>query len=111
MSYEKKIFVFAGETELDITADATSEGIEMPENYLWSVSPNIVAAITGAPTYTIEVSSDGHTWFEYTSDLTDMAITTSTGVEGFEYILMRIVVSANSASAGDVEFLLVRREI
>lgn len=111
-NWKKQRFMFTGVSELDITADATSDHIDMPENYIWSVSPNIVAAVTGAPTYTVQASSDGTTWFNYTDSLTDIAIDSiAPDVEGFGFSLMRVVVTANGASAGEIQFVLGTKQI
>lgn len=111
---EKKIkhkFVFSGVTNVDVTSDATSAAIVLPENYIWSITPQVVVSITGSPTYTVQVSNNGTDWFDYTSDLTDAAITFSADVQGFGYQLMRIDFTSAGASDGEVEFLLWAKQI
>lgn len=109
MSYKKENITFAGLPNLNVTSDATSDVITMMENYIWSVSPNVVSALTGSPTYTIQASSDGNTWFNYTTDLTDVNVTTALDVEGFGFPLMKVVLSANGASAGIISFVLSKK--
>lgn len=107
-SFKKQAFVFSGSDELNVATGGTSDPIQFLENYLWSVSPNAVgAAPTAGATYTVQASSDGNTWFDYSSLLTDVAIADSLDVEGFGFPLMRLVVTGGGT--GTVKFELTQK--
>lgn len=106
-SYKKQVITFGGSEEADMSASETSDVINIPENVIWSISPNVTTAIVGSPTYTVQASSDNNTWFDYTTDLTGVAITDALDVEGFGFPFMRITTVAGTSGA--VKFTLITK--
>lgn len=64
----------------------------------------------GDPTYTIEVSNDNLTWFEYNNLSTDVSVNDAVDDNHLAWIYMRVVYDAKTETTGTVEFELTQKQ-
>lgn len=108
-NFKKQALTFGGSKDLNLASgNATSDALAVTENYIWNLSPNRVANVTGAPTYTVQVSNNGDDWYDFDTELTNLAITSAAEVQGLSYGLIRVSVTANSAT-GTIGFEFVTK--
>lgn len=106
----KRSFNFTSDgTVHDATVGETSEPLSSCFNYRWSVTPIISGLVGGPPTYTIEVSNDNSTWFEYNSESTNISVVDAVEDDHLAFIFMRIVHTVNGATGGTVEYLFTQK--
>jgi len=103
-------FVFTSD---GITHDATVSEISdalTPQcaNYVWNITPKNVGVI-GIPTYTVEVSSDGITWFDYDTLFTDVSTVDAVEDTQLSFTHIRVNHNGGTASAGTVEYLFTQK--
>lgn len=95
---------------VDATNDFTTDKFRFEVSQNWSVSFKD-NSVVGLPTYTIEVSNNGSTWYELNVLSTDVKFDDSITSDFFSYRFMRVVYSANGASAGTVDLELSTKNI
>lgn len=95
-------------TDHDATVNETSDALVNCNNYVWNITPTNTGVV-GIPTYTVEVSDNGVSWFEY--DLLFVDVSTVDAVEDTQlsFTMIRIVHKSGTASAGTVEYLLTQK--
>ena len=106
----QRYFQWTGEGQShDATITANSLALESCANYTWSVTPVPSGIVGGPPTYTIEVSNDGVTWFEYSPLSTNVAIVDAVDDIHLAFTFMRIVHTANGTTAGTVDYYFTQK--
>ncbi len=93
-----KEFIRAGFPTIDLSIDGPTDSLSVCENYVWIITPNTLAAIVGAPTWTVEVSSNDVDWFEYNNESTDVAIVDAVDDNHAAFAYIRLVISSNGGS-------------
>lgn len=107
----ERTFNFTSDGEIhDATVDETSEALESCQNYTWSITPILVGITGGTPEYTIEVSNDGVTWFEYNNASTNVSVEDAVDDTHLAFTKIRIVHDAKGASSGTVEYKFVQKQ-
>ena len=96
-------------TSHDVTVSEASELLESCSNYVWNVSPS-VTGLSGSPTYTIEVSNDGTTWFEYATEFTGVDIDDAVEDTQLSFKYMRVNHIAGTSTAGVVTYTLTQKQ-
>jgi hypothetical protein len=107
---KKTKFIFSDGTSHDATVSETSESIQSCYKYQWSLAPIINGLTAGDPTYTIEVSNDNLTWFEYNNLSTDVSVNDAVDDNHLAWIYMRVVYDAKTETTGTVEFELTQKQ-
>lgn len=102
---QKLYFQWSDGQTHDATLSETSSVIDFCENFNWAVSPNPSGLTANTPDYTIEVSNDGITWFDYNALSTNVAIADAVDDIHLAWTKMRIKYNANTETTGTVEFL------
>jgi len=102
------IFTSDGITH-DATVDETSEKLDSCQNYKWSVTPNPQSLTGGTPEYTIEVSNDNITWFDYDSASSGLDVNNAVDDTHLAFIYMRIKHEAKGSTGGTVEYLFTQK--
>ena len=102
-------FTFSDGQGHDVTIDETSEPLQSCQDYKWSITPNTQLLVGGPPLYTIEVSNDGSSWFEYNSESTDITTDNAVCDDHLAFTQMRIVHKANGSTSGNVEYIFVQK--
>lgn len=96
-------------TSHDVTFSEASESLESHSNYVWNVSPSVVG-LSGLPIYTIEVSNDGTTWFEYATEFTNVAIDDAVEDTQLSFKYMRVNHVAGTSTVGTVTYTLTQKQ-
>lgn len=106
---QKYLFMFTSDGSVhDATVTETSIALENCNNYVWNITPTNVGVV-GVPTYTVEVSDNGISWFEYDTLFTDVDTVHAVEDTQLSFTMIRIVHKAGTASAGTVEYLLTQK--
>lgn len=87
---------------VDATNDFTTDGYPFEISHDWSVSFKD-NAVTGLPTYTLQVSNNNSTWYNLNVLSTGVKFDDSITSDFISYRFMRVVYTANGASAGTVD--------
>lgn len=90
----------------DATSNFTTDKYEFKSSHDWSVSIEGTGIVGGPPTYTVEVSNNDSLWYEYNNSSTNIDIADSVADHYFGFRYMRVIYSANAASAGTVHVQL-----
>lgn len=90
----------------DATNDVTTDSFEFKSSHDWSVSIPGDSITGGPPTYTVEVSNDDSTWYDYNNSSTDIDVVDAVADHYFSFRYMRVNYSANGTSAGTVDMRL-----
>lgn len=106
----ERTFIFSDGTAHDATISETSEALMSCQNYTWSVSPTAIGLTGGTPEYTIEVSNDGVTWFEYNNASTDVSVEDAVDDIHLSFTQMRINHNSKGSTSGTVEYLFVQKQ-
>jgi len=107
---KKTKFVFSDGTSHDATVSETSEAVQSCYKYEWSLAPIKTGLTIADPTYTIEVSNDGTTWFEYNNLSTDVSVNDAVDDNHLAWIFMRVVYDAKTETTGTIEFELTQKQ-
>lgn len=105
----KFIFTSDGTTH-DATVSETTESIQSCYKYDWSVAPIQSGLTVGDPIYTIEVSNDNITWFEYNNLSTDVSVEDAVDDDHLAWVWMRIVYNSGTETTGTIEFELTQKQ-
>lgn len=92
-------------TAVDATSDFTTDAFEFESSHRWAVALS-ETGLVGAPTFTVQVSSDKVKWYDWDALSTNVAIADSPDATYMSYRFMRVVYSANTASAGTINAML-----
>ena len=89
--------------EVDATSNFTTDEIQFPNSLSWSVTFKRNAVVGGTPVYTIEVSNNGNTWYDYNNLSTDVSLEDSVADDSMSYTFMRIQYLAAGVSSGTLD--------
>lgn len=103
-----RIFEFTDGENHDATVDETSDALENCFNYVWNVTPKNTGLV-GVAQYTIEVSNDGVSWFDYATVFTNVSTVDAVEDIQFSFTKMRINHKSSTATAGTVKYLLTQK--
>jgi len=110
MSLPYKIyFQFTDGQNHDATVTETSLPLEFCDNYKWSITPNAQGIAGATPSYTLEVSNDGITWFEYNNNSTNVSVTDAVDDIHLAFTMLRLVHDGTGTSGGTVEYLFLSK--
>lgn len=98
----QKTLLFGGSTTTPLTADVVSDSLKVEQTYAWNISPS-TTDLTGAPTYTVEVSNNDVDWYSYDDLFTDIALTKAVESEAISFLYVRVAITSNGAT-GSAEF-------
>ncbi len=87
---------------VDATSNFTTDSYRFEISQDWSVSFKD-NAVVGLPTYTLEVSNNNATWYDLNVLSTNVKLEDSITSDFISYRYMRVVYTANAASAGTVD--------
>ena len=104
---EFNVFQFGDGSDHDATVDETSSAIDTPNNFGWNVAPTSTG-VSGVAQYTVEVSQDGVTWFDYAVIFTNVANVDAVEDPFLTWEKMRINHKAGSSTAGTVKYTLTQ---
>ena len=88
----------------DATIGFTTDAVEWCYSHDWSVGMT-TSGIDGAATYTIEVSNDNVTWYEYDANSTDLSVADSFEWDYFGYKYQRLVYTPTGVTVGTITAL------
>lgn len=104
-----QIFNFTSDGENhDATVNETSESVENCSNYVWNVTPTNTGLV-GVAQYTIEVSNDGVSWFDYATVFTNVSTVDAVEDIQLSFTKMRIKHIASTATAGTTKYTLTQK--
>jgi len=98
-----QVFQFGDGSDHDATVDETSTHIETPRNSGWNVAPSPIG-VSGTAQYTVEVSQDLVTWFDYATIFTNVIHNDAVEDPFSTWSYMRIAHKAGSATVGTVKY-------
>jgi len=87
---------------VDATSNFTTDPFDFKSSSDWAVAL-IETGLVGAPTFSVEVSTNQTKWYEWDALSTNVAIDDSPDADYMSFAYMRIVYLANGASAGTIE--------
>lgn len=98
----KSFFFQQGLTvDIPVNVDGVTDALEFCSNYVWFLQPFFTGI--GAPTYTLEMSSDGINWKAYKVAATDVDILNALDDTHLSGQFLRIAITSNGAT-GTVRF-------
>jgi len=103
-------FVFTSDGIIhDATVSEISDALT-PQcaNYVWNITPKNIGVV-GIPQYTVEVSSDGISWFDYDTLFTGVSTVDAVENTQLSFTHIRIKHISGTASAGTVAYLLTEK--
>lgn len=89
--------------QVDIGAGGTTTPFEICFQYGWSLAPTVTGT-PGTAKYTVEVSQDNVTYFDYKTLATGVDIEDAVEDNTFSWSWIRIAVTPGGPSAGTVDF-------
>jgi hypothetical protein len=107
---KKTKFEFGDGTSHDATVSETSQSIQSCYKYEWALAPIKSGLTVGDPTYTIEVSNDDTTWFEYNNLSTNVSVDDAVDDNHLAWVYMRVVYNAGTETTGTIEFELTQKQ-
>lgn len=99
------LFSFTDGTTHNGTVAESSTSLSIDYNTTWNVSVD-VSGLTGEGKYTIQVSDDNVTWYNYAEEFKEVSTEDSVAHDDMEYLLIRVKYEVGSVSAGSVIFKL-----
>lgn len=105
MKFKSEKLLFGLADNVSVAADVISEPFEVSYNYNWNIAPQVNEAITGTPTYSIEVSDNNVDWFKYDDLFNDLDINKAAEADGLSFKYIRVSLISNGAT-GNVTFIL-----
>lgn len=108
MNPRQRIFTFGDGEDHDATVSEISAELDNCFNSVWNIAPT-ESGVVGSPTYTVEVSDDGVSWFDY--DILFVDVSTVDAVEDTQMSFLKIRVNhkAGTASAGTVKYIFEQK--
>ena len=97
-------FVFSDGTDHDASVSEISESWEVCFDYGWSLFVDQISLTSFDSTWTIEVSNDDNTFYNYKSNSIDIPIIDAYDDIHLSWTYMRINYNSNTESTGTVEF-------
>lgn len=88
---------------VDATSNFTTDGIKFPNSLSWSVTFKRNAIVGGTPVYTVEVSNNEITWYDYNNLSTDVSLEDSVADDSMSFTFMRIQYLASGVSSGTLD--------
>ena len=95
---------------IDIGVGGTTAPQEICFQHGWSIAPTVVGT-SGNADYTVQVSQDNITYFDYKTLGTNVAIEDAVEDVSINWSWLRIVVSSGGASSGTAQFSLEMKDI
>lgn len=96
--------------QIDIGIGGTTPSQEICFQHGWSIAPTIVGT-AGTAKYTVEVSQDNITFFDYKTLATNVAIEDAVDDVSLNWSYIRVAVVAGGPSAGTVDFSMELKTI
>lgn len=90
-------------TIADISVGGTTASQKLDEQYGWSIAPTVIGTPSIAK-YTVEVSQDDITFFDYKILGTDVSLEDAVEDRSINWGFIRIKVTPGGASAGSAQF-------
>jgi hypothetical protein len=97
MALTEFTFKVGGDENIDLSLDQTTDSQSLCGSYQWSINATS-GDVVGVPTYTIEVSNDDSTWYEYNNDSTNVAFTDAVDDNHFAFKYIRLVITSNGST-------------
>ncbi len=88
---------------VDATNDFTTDGYKFENSHDWSVSLKSIGVVGGPASYTLQVSNNGSTWYDYNSDSSNVVLEDSVDSDHMAFRFLRVVYTANGTSAGTLD--------
>jgi hypothetical protein len=104
------VFSFPDGTIHDATIDAVSTSLVTIKNSAWSINPIVSGLSTDKPEYTIQVSNDNISWFDYNNNSNDVKIEDAVDDNHLSWVYIRISYDHKTESTGTVRFVLIQKE-
>ena len=95
---------------IDIGTGGTTPALEICFQHGWSIAPTVTGT-SGNASYTIEVSQDNLTWFDYKTLGTNVDIDDAVEDVSINWSWLRIAVSSGGASSGTAQFSIEMKDI
>lgn len=103
-------FKFGDGSVHDASVDETSESQQICYQYGWSITPIANVAGGGVPDYTVQVSDDNVTWFNFSPASTGVPLNIAVERSALNFLYIRIVYDAAVATTGTIQFDLLLKQ-
>lgn len=108
MNSPSTINLQTGASDYDLSSDEIGDALEITSSWKFSITPNF-SGVTGNPTYTLQVSNDNVTWFDYNNNSTVIAIDDGICDVYMSFVYLRVNTTSNGAT-GTGNFILKFRK-
>lgn len=91
--------------DVDATIDFTTDAYTFCNSHDWAISLTTVGLV-GDPVYTVQVSNDEITWYDYALEATNVAIIDSIAHDRMSFLHLRVKYLALTTTSGTVDVFL-----